>query len=169
MKNIQCFRQENELFIGHCKVKIIHNAEQQKNVGPLVIERNFAYIAPCNHSLLAVMCQDAIRFRAIYDDKGINYLRHELVPIKEISIKEDASGNILISLTSSKSPDFEITLFNIFSDYPNKDFDNCAVRNCSNAWRTSFRKQICSLLRKHHSYSVERFIFFIYWYYVASR
>jgi|GEM_PF-2249075 len=152
MDNIQCYRQEGDLYIGHCKVKIIHNEEQQKNVGPLIIERNIAYIAPCDHSLLAVMCQDAIRFRAVYDGKGINYLHHELVPIKEISLIEDQNNNIRVNVKSSKSPDFEIILFNILSDYPADEFDNCVVRSLVTNHQTHFQNQINTYFASNDQY-----------------
>jgi len=66
------------LITAHCELTIKHDEKQQKNVGPVVVTFGAIFTAESVNELFCAICQDGIRFKAIYNPDNMYFLRHEL-------------------------------------------------------------------------------------------
>lgn len=125
----------SNLITAHCELTIEHDEKQQKNVGPVLVIRGVIFTADSVNELFCAICQDGIRFKAIYNADNSYFLRHELSPIANLLVKTDEDGNIIVSVVAATSPCFKIKVLK-------NGFSNSEILN-SVANRT--------LIRKHQS------------------
>lgn len=140
------------LFTAHTKVKVTHAEEQQKNVGPLVVEKNITFTASSIEELFSAICQDGIRFKAIYDGH-LEFVQHLIVPIESITVELVNLNQIKVNITPSTSPTFEVTVYHPSEIIKNRTvFDNSVVRTLIRNHQTTFQAQINNYFFKDDNY-----------------
>lgn len=129
------------LITAHCELTIKHDERQQKNVGPVLVKRGVIFTANSVNELFCAICQDGIRFKAVYNTDNLYFSRHELSPIANLSVKTVEDGNIIVSVIAQTSPHFEIkVLKNGFFD--TEILNSAAIRTLVRNHQSSFQEQI---------------------------
>ena len=140
------------LFTAHTKVKVIHAEEQQKNVGPLVIEKNITFTASTIEELFSAICQDGIRFKALYVGH-YKFIQHLIIPIENIKVERINFNQIKVLIKPSTSPSFEVTVYHPSEIINNSTvFDNSVIRTLIRNHQTSFQAQINNYFNIDESY-----------------
>lgn len=130
------------LLKAHTKVKVIHAVKQHENTPPLIVEDNITFTASSINELFSAICQDGIRFSSIYDG-NYKFIRHLIIPIKEIKIESINAKTIKISIQPSKSPKFEVVVYHPSEIINNSAiFDNSVIRTLTRNHQTTYQRQI---------------------------
>lgn len=129
------------LITAHCELTIKHDETQQKNVGPVLVKRSVIFTAESVNELFCAICQDGIRFKAIYNADNLYFLRHELSPIANLSVKTVEDGNIIVSVFATTSPYFEIKVLKSGFSHTNI-LNSASIRTLVRNHQSSFQEQI---------------------------
>lgn len=146
------------LITAHCELTIKHDEKQQKNVGPVVVTFGAIFTAESVNELFCAICQDGIRFKAIYNPDNMYFLRHELSPIADLSVKTDQDGNIIVSVIASTSPYFEIKVLK--NGFTNSDtLNSSAIRTLVRNHQSTFQEQISDYFETDQIFKTMQAIF----------
>ena len=86
------------------------------------------------------------------------FLRHELSPIADLSVKTDQDGNIIVSVIASTSPYFEIKVLK--NGFTNSDtLNSSAIRTLVRNHQSPFQEQISDYFETDQIFKTMQAIF----------